>query len=88
LNLPIAEQSNPMLSTVDLDNDYIEPESPTGVDALIYDEDDNDDDINISSRPSTNHSPIENTEFIPPYQQTIIRDDYNPSKAKNETTPM
>jgi len=77
-----------MLSTVDLDNDYIEPESPTGVDALIYDEDDNDDDdINISSRPSTNHSPIEIIEFIPPYQQTI-RDDYNPSKAKNETTPM
>jgi hypothetical protein len=79
------------LSAVDLDNDYIEPESPTGVDALIYDDDDNnDDDLNntpTSSRPSISHSPVENTELNPP-QEIIILDDYNPSKAKTETTPL
>ncbi len=42
----------------------------------------------MSSRPSTIHSPVENTElFILPNQQ-IIRDDYNPSKIKNETPSM
>ncbi len=90
LKLPIAEQTNSIFSSIDLDNDYIEPESPTGIDALIYDEDDNDNDLNntnISSHSSTNHSPVDNTEFILPYQQTI-RDDYNPSKAQNETPLM
>lgn len=83
---PIVEQSNLIVSTVDLDNDYIEPESPTGIDALIYDEDDNNDDNNNNTNISS-HSPVENTEVITPYQP-IIRDDYNPSKAKTETKPM
>jgi hypothetical protein len=76
------EETNPTVSTVDPDNDYIEPESPTGVDALIYDEEENDDDsshVNTSPRPS-----VETVEEILPSQQ-IIRDDYNPLKAKNET---
>ncbi|CAF4310698.1 unnamed protein product, partial [Adineta steineri] len=34
------EVSNATFQPVDLDNDYIEPESPTGIDALIYDDDD------------------------------------------------
>ena len=87
---PIVEESNPLISLVDSDNDYIEPESPTGVDALIYDEEDDDDDsnnLNTFSQPSTVHSPMENIEDTPPYQP-IIRDDYNPAKAKNEATSM
>ncbi len=87
--LPVVEETNPATtSTVDLDNDYIEPESPTGADALIYDEEENDDDSNnrnTSPRPSTIHSPVETPEEVLPVQQ-IIRADYNPLKANNETT--
>lgn len=84
--LPIQE-SNPPMSTVDVDNDYIEPESPTGIDALIYDEEDNEDDVNSSSRSSTTRSPTENVEDILPYQP-IVREDYNPLKAQIESIPM
>ena len=77
----IVDETNPTTSTVDPDNDYIEPESPTGADALIYDEEDNDDDdathLNTSPRPSTIHSAAETAEETLPSQQ-IIRDDYNP----------
>ncbi|CAF2879709.1 unnamed protein product [Rotaria sp. Silwood2] len=92
--LAISEQSTPIFLTVDLDNDYIEPESPTGIDALIYDEDEDDDDddndlnnINNSSCPSIIHSSNDNTEYVMPYQ-TIVRDDYNPSKIQNGTLPI
>ncbi|CAF4702320.1 unnamed protein product [Rotaria sp. Silwood1] len=91
--LAIPEQSNPIFSTVDCDNDYIEPESPTGIDALIYDDDDADDDdndlnnVNNSSCSSIIHSSNNNTEYILPYQP-IIRDDYNPSKIQNEKPPI
>jgi hypothetical protein len=78
----ISEQLN--CPADDPDNDYIEPESPTGVDALIYDDDENDDLNNINT---SSHSSIDNTEYNIPYQQ-IIRDDYNPSKIKNETPSM
>ena len=84
---PPVEESNPPVSTVDVDNDYIEPESPTGIDALIYDEEDNDDDVNSSSRSSTSRSPTENTDDILPYQP-IIREDYNPVKAQTESIAM
>ncbi|CAF1212957.1 unnamed protein product [Rotaria sordida] len=92
----IHEQSDPIFSAVDLDNDYIEPESPTGIDALIYDDNDDDDDddndnglnnINKSSCSSTNPSSNDNTEYNMPYQP-IIRDDYNPSKIQNETSSI
>jgi hypothetical protein len=86
--LPIIEETNPAVSSLDADNDYIEPESPTGADALIYDEDENDDEPenpNTSPQSSTIHSNVETPEETLPVQQTI-RADYNPLKAKNEAT--
>lgn len=85
--LPTIQEKNPPASTTDQDNDYIEPESPTGVDALIYDEEDNDDDVNSSSRSSTSRSSTENVEDVLPYQP-VVREDYNPLKAKTASIPM
>ncbi len=94
---PTREELNPTFSSVDLDNDYIEPESPTGSDALIYDDDDDLHNISTHSRPSTiqqqsSHpeSPGDNHEYLPPTEPTI-RDDYNPlaaSKPKPDSTTM
>ncbi len=91
------EESNPTFSSADLDNDYIEPESPTGIDALLYDDDDDLNNSNTHSRSSTiqqqsSHpeSPGDNHEYFPPTQQTV-RDDYNPlaaSKPKPDTASM
>lgn len=94
---PVREDPPPMYPALDLDNDYIEPESPTGIDALLYDDDD---DVNSSHTPSrsssiqqqTSHpeSPGDNHDYLPPAQQTI-RDDYNPlaaSKPKAEPPAM
>jgi hypothetical protein len=81
LDLPIPEPSNPTFPVADLDNDYIEPESPTGIDALIYDDDDHDDNEDINS------SSIDNPELTLPCQQVIL-DDYNPSKIHNQSKPM
>jgi hypothetical protein len=71
---------------VDSDDDYIEPESPTGIDALLYDDDD---DIDLQNITSSSHSPMSQTNLpgeddTSPYTAPI-RDDYNPSKAQNET---
>lgn len=82
--LPIIEETNPTVSSLDADNDYIEPESPTGADALIYDDDESDDEANnpnISPESVTMHSHVETL----PVQQTT-RADYNPLKAKNAAT--
>ncbi len=92
---PIREESNPTFSAVDLDNDYIEPESPTGIDALLYDDDDDLNSTSTHSRPSTMQSqqshpesPSDNHEYLPPTQPTI-RDDYNPLAAtKPKTDPV
>ena len=92
---------NPVFPSVDLDNDYIEPESPTGVDALLYDDDDDDDDdndLNSSSAHSRlssvqqqhSKSPSDNNDYLPSLQQPV-RDDYNPltaSKSKTDTALM
>ena len=90
---PIREEPNPTYASVDLDNDYIEPESPTGIDALLYDDDDDLNNPSTHSRTSsiTSHpqSPAENPEYPLPMQSTS-RDDYNPlaaSKQKTEPTP-
>ena len=91
------EESNPVYSVVDLDNDYIEPESPTGIDALLYDDDEEMNNISSHSRPSNipqkqqqPDSPGENAEYLSHIQQqATIRDDYNPltaSKAKTESS--
>jgi hypothetical protein len=81
---PIREESNPTFAPVDLDNDYIEPESPTGIDALLYDDDDD-----THSRPLTipqqPESPSDNNEYLSPAQQQPIRDDYKP---KTDTSAM
>jgi hypothetical protein len=87
-------------SHVDSDNDYIEPESPTGIDALLYDEDE-DDEMKSNSNPtspasSTNEqqqhhnmetSSIEHSSSILTYQP-VVRDDYNPSRISNLSIPM
>ena len=93
----MSEQAKSMFSITDLDNDYIEPESPTGIDALIYNDDDNnnnhngdhddDDSLNNINTSSSCHSPSDTTECSIPYQP-IIRDDYNPSKAQHQTTSL
>jgi hypothetical protein len=84
---PIREESNPTFPSVDLDNDYIEPESPTGIDALLYDDDDDLNNMSTHSRQSSiqqqlSHpeSPGDNHEYLPPTQPTI-RGDYNPLAA-------
>ncbi|CAM4944756.1 unnamed protein product [Rotaria socialis] len=85
----IREQSNTVLSTMDLDNDYIEPESPTGVDALIYDDEEveeDDNNISVTSISSTSHSPNDFSEFMISSTSTT-RDDYNPSKIQDEPQP-
>ncbi|CAF0765224.1 unnamed protein product [Adineta steineri] len=77
----ITEPTNSSCVADDSDNDYIEPESPTGADALIYDDDEDDLNNNL------NQSPTDNTEDNNPYQH-VVRDDYNPSKVQNETLPI
>ena len=87
---PIREEHNPTVSSMDLDNDYIEPESPTGIDALLYDDDDDLNNTTTHSRAATTQSPGDNHEYLPPTQPTI-RDDYNPlaaSKPKAESSFM
>ncbi|CAF4545816.1 unnamed protein product, partial [Rotaria magnacalcarata] len=82
----IREQSN---TTMDLDNDYIEPESPTGIDALIYDDEEieeDDNNISVTSTSSTSHLPNDFSQFIISPTSTT-RDDYNPSKIQNEAQP-
>ncbi|CAF2371700.1 unnamed protein product [Rotaria sp. Silwood2] len=89
------EASNVVFPAVDLDNDYIEPESPTGIDALLYDDDDDLNNISLNSRSSIvqqqhPESPGDNNECLPPAPQPI-RDDYNPlaaSKSKIDTAQM
>ncbi|CAF0951740.1 unnamed protein product [Rotaria sordida] len=91
------EVSNPIFPAVDLDNDYIEPESPTGIDALLYDDDDDVNNVSINSRSSIiqqqqqhPESPGDNNECLPPAPQPI-RDDYNPliaSKSKTDSAQM
>lgn len=85
-------------SVVDLDNDYIEPESPTGIDALLYDDDDELNHTNSHSRSSSisqkqqPESPGDHPEYLSHIQQhQPMRDDYNPlnaSKAKGDSTTM
>jgi hypothetical protein len=90
-----SEVSNSTFQPVDLDNDYIEPESPTGIDALLYDDDDDLNNSNAHSRSlaiQQQHpqSPGDNNEYLPPAQPST-RDDYNPiaaSKPKTDTTSM
>ena len=90
-----SDASSSHFSSVDLDNDYIEPESPTGIDALLYDDDD---DLNHTttsqSRPSSipqhQDSTGDNQDYLPSLPQPV-RDDYNPlaaSKSKHETPPL
>ena len=97
---PVREEPAPIFSSVDLDNDYIEPESPTGIDALLYDDDDDLNNSTNNSRPTTiqqqqssssssSHpeSPSDNHE----YPQPTNRDDYNPlaaSKPKTDISSM
>ncbi|CAF0934143.1 unnamed protein product [Adineta steineri] len=88
------EVSNATFQPVDLDNDYIEPESPTGIDALIYDDDDDLNNMHSHSRHATTlqhvDSPGDNNDYFPPVQ-TSVRDDYNPlaaSKPKTDTPSM
>ncbi|CAF3370644.1 unnamed protein product [Rotaria sp. Silwood1] len=91
------EVSNPIFPAVDLDNDYIEPESPTGIDALLYDDDEDLNNTSVNSRSSIiqqqqqhPESPGDNNECLPPALQ-LIRDDYNPlaaSKPKIDTAQM
>ncbi|CAM4927111.1 unnamed protein product [Rotaria socialis] len=93
-----SESSNPIFSSADLDNDYIEPESPTGIDALLYDDDDDLNNVSIHSRssivqqpqPQHSESPSDNNECLASAPQGI-RDDYNPlaaSKPKTDTTQI
>ena len=89
---PVRDEPTPTFAPVDLDNDYIEPESPTGIDALLYDDDDDLNNPGTHSRTSsvTSHprSPAETPDYPPP-SQPIVRDDYNPlaaSKPKPEST--
>ncbi|UJR30808.1 hypothetical protein I4U23_018326 [Adineta vaga] len=77
----------------DSDNDYIEPESPTGVDALIYDEDDdnnNNDDgsdiINNSSQSSSTPSTIEKAKINSPSQEVHL-ENCNPPFVRSQLTP-
>ena len=82
-----SDASSSHFSSVDLDNDYIEPESPTGIDALLYDDDD---DLNQtttsqsrpSSMPQHRDSTGDNQEYLPSLPQPV-RDDYNPLAASN-----
>lgn len=95
---PVREDPTPMYSALDLDNDYIEPESPTGIDALLYDDDDDFSTSNTHSRSSsiqqqTSHpeSPGDNHDYLPTSAQQTVRDDYNPltaSKPKTELPSM
>lgn len=84
---PVRDEPNPTFAPVDLDNDYIEPESPTGIDALLYDDDDDLNNPTTHSRTSsvTSHpqSPADNPEY-PPLSQPIVRDDYNPLAATKQ----
>ncbi|CAF1066466.1 unnamed protein product [Adineta ricciae] len=94
---PIHEESqrSPPISTfmpVDIDNDYIEPESPTGIDALLYDDDDDLNNAGTHSRPSISHqlseSSGDNTDYVPSVPASV-RNDYNPltaSKPKTESS--
>ena len=94
---PIREESqrSPPLSTfvpVDIDNDYIEPESPTGIDALLYDDDDDLNNVGTHSRSSISHqlseSSGDNNDYVPSVP-TSVRNDYNPlaaSKRKAEAS--
>lgn len=86
---PVREEPNPTYTSADLDNDYIEPESPTGIDALLYDDDDDLNNPSTHSRTSsiTSHpqSPADNPEHPPPMQPTI-RADYNPIAATKQKT--
>ena len=91
---PIREESqrSPPISTfvpVDIDNDYIEPESPTGIDALLYDDDDDLNNVGTHSRPSTSHqlseSSGDNTDYVPSVP-TSVRNDYNPLTALKPKT--
>ncbi|CAF1064615.1 unnamed protein product [Adineta steineri] len=88
------EVSNATFQPVDLDNDYIEPESPTGIDALLYDDDDDLNNMHSHSRHATTlqhvDSPGDNNDYFPPVQPSV-RDDYNPlaaSKPKTDTPSM
>ena len=80
--------ANPVYPATDADNDYIEPESPTGIDALIYDDDDDLNSGNSYSRSSSisqaksSDSP---TEITPEFYPTT-RDDYNPLAASKSKT--
>jgi hypothetical protein len=97
----VREESNPIYPIGDLDNDYIEPESPTGIDALLYDDDDDLNNVSIPSRSSSNpqqhqqqqqqqqmDSSGDNHDYLSMAQSTV-RDDYNPltaSKTKLDPT--
>lgn len=90
----LNESSNPVFPSADLDNDYIEPESPTGIDALLYDDDDDFNNTSIHSRsstvqpqqqPSHSESSGDNNESFPPASQPV-RDDYNPLVASQFKT--
>jgi len=70
-------ETNPTYSSIDVDNDYIEPESPTGIDALIYDDDD---DLNNASSYSRSSSVSQSKSSNSP-TETPIREDYNPLTA-------
>ena len=88
------EAPPPNVPAVDLDNDYIEPESPTGTDALIYDDDEDEDEGGNTSSSSvsphnqpqqSNGSADEDLSILP--CPPMVRDDYNPSKPLTDTTP-
>lgn len=84
--LPVTNQSNSMVSTVvapaptatttmtmdDTENDYIEPESPTGADAFIYDEDEN----------ASEHSSDDKDDVVFVEKKTLA----NNSNPSNKTT--
>lgn len=80
INERCREITPPNLPAVDLDNDYIEPESPTGADALIYDEEDEDNISSISASPYNQPKQSTNDDPSPLPHPSVARDDYNPSK--------
>ena len=67
--------------SADSDDDYIEPESPTGADALIYDDEDEEENETVPVQASIDVIDLTQDDSPPRSTfQNLPRDDYNPSK--------